>query len=198
MARAMASPLRVKNTAISRHTRHPSTNGHLGFLHGPLVGGQTPTTRPTRSQPTFGCTLGSLAPLRGVCLPSPARLPPTRRVDAATSTAVPLVVPWVGLVVGLSSSRRSRRRAAQRCPGPTSGSRGRQSGCPERSSRRCVAVGPCVGVGDGQVGPLRELARAPRFDSTRCHPYCSQPTTIRICYRTALLAPALARLQAPS
>jgi hypothetical protein len=33
-------------------------------------------------------------------LPSPARLLPLAAVDAATSTAVPLVVPWVGLAVG--------------------------------------------------------------------------------------------------
>jgi hypothetical protein len=39
MARAMASPLRVKNTAyfdIAADLLHQRT---LGFLHGPLVGG---------------------------------------------------------------------------------------------------------------------------------------------------------------
>jgi hypothetical protein len=39
--------LRVKNTAYFDIAAIPSTNGHLGFLHRPLVGGYAPTTRPT-------------------------------------------------------------------------------------------------------------------------------------------------------
>jgi hypothetical protein len=37
--------LRVKNTAYFDIAAIPSTNGHLGFLHRPLVGGYAPTTR---------------------------------------------------------------------------------------------------------------------------------------------------------
>jgi hypothetical protein len=47
MARAMASPLRVKNTAYFDIAAIASTNGHLGSLHRPLVGGYAPNTRPT-------------------------------------------------------------------------------------------------------------------------------------------------------
>ena len=47
----------------------------------------------------LAATSGLLALLGGV-LAVPGETAPTRRVDAATSTAVPLGVPWVGLAVG--------------------------------------------------------------------------------------------------
>jgi ABC-type antimicrobial peptide transport system permease subunit len=68
---------------------------------------------PAALRGTAAATAGLLALLGGV-LAVPAALLPPAAVEAATSTAVPLVVPWAGLAVGLSWSRRSRRRAAQR------------------------------------------------------------------------------------
>jgi hypothetical protein len=119
-----------------------------------------------------------LLPLAGS---TPQRLPPCRWLCHGSDW------PWGCPRPGARGG--GRRSVAQ---DPLLVPEGRQSGCPERSSRRCVAVGPCVGVGDGQVPLGVATGSGTTFHSTRCHPYCSQPTTIRICYRTALLAPALA------
>jgi hypothetical protein len=79
----MASPLRVKNTAYFDIAATASTNGHLGFLHGPLVGGYAPTTRPT-SQPSpvlaAKIRFGAYQRLRDTNQGHPAGLRPARTV----------------------------------------------------------------------------------------------------------------------
>jgi hypothetical protein len=53
MARAMASPLRVKNTAYLDIAATPPPT-HLGILRRPLAGGDAPRTRPTSEPSRYG------------------------------------------------------------------------------------------------------------------------------------------------